>query len=1094
MDILESLLDSYSGKIDNSELEKIKDRIYKFIPQDIRKHRFIYGIIKDIAKMESISKSNIKPKKILKLDEKEFVRERYPNVYNNSKLKDFFNVIVNSVQRFINSYNKKVEDKIIKLSKSITKKDKIKKTNIRLKTLNTRTETNNIKKADTVNADIKIEVTIPISDETVIRYISFTVQNIDRKEILEIIKIKVAKYVDEIAGYSSEPITVKYQIDNIDNEILLTTFDINDIKKMYLNNKNFVKLPYDIEANDAIIRNNCVLDAIEFINKTKTYNIAKKWLDYMLKKDIDENYQWTVENTVEALDHLKISYKIFSQFGDLLREKCYNKRSYQYMIFANEHLYHLESNEVNNFLDYIKNADMYLKKINITDIKLNENIIDYYLINHQIKSINLKSKTIKKDGKERIEYEINKLCVSNEINSENATLYVDKYTMDAYNFYKSIDIEIFLSPKFNYLTPLEFIAKRYNLYSTMTSKWNRPKAIHMSVNGNKILETYDLVYDKNEDILDVIEILKDNGYELHSIDLNKAYSTCISDLEFVPIINSDCEGYKYNGEKIIETNFYIVEEISEEVYGFVNIGIQSGYRLKCFDQEYYKISHVIEPIKHENPYKKLVKKMIKTNPDISKDILNKFYGNMQHHQNDELKTIRKIVSVFKSTEETKICKGAPIKVDGCFMNAKEYKINKKYNKNLLPFAHYIVDMCIYKIMNTVKELGAKIDSIIEIKTDSLTYIGKKPDFELGPDIYGGYKEIEIKIRKTEVYGGKSENSFRLKKINEFELDKNILGCCYAGSGKTHYIKNTIIPKLVENNKKYIVCCSQWQPITEYKKFNVDGKEYKANIHTIQHLETVVQKGKNILRGVDYLIIDEAGLLTYKQWEFITMTIPLTCKIIAFGDPNQLQPVDIEKDKDNNKLKQRKRINPLSSITVISLFDCKMKLRENYRNNYTIDEYNKMIDGTYVIDKEQELFNRRSDYVICYRNDTREKINKEVSKDWVDSITLNDKEYKIKEGARIICKTNNLKEYNIYNKQIFDVVSFNEKLKLTNHFDNTDQYEIPLDTYNNFDLAFGLTLYCVQGMSIDIDKISFSDIDDIKRMKGGLYTALSRCKF
>ena len=94
------------------------------------------------------------------------------------------------------------------------------------------------------------------------------------------------------------------------------------------------------------------------------------------------------------------------------------------------------------------------------------------------------------------------------------------------------------------------------------------------------------------------------------------------------------------------------------------------------------------------------------------------------------------------------------------------------------------------------------------------------------------------------------------------------------------------------------------------------------------------------------------------------------------------------------------------------------------------------------------------------------------------------------GCRVVCKTNDLKDKNIYNnfyytikeKDDYDIVLY----------DGTDDYEIDLDELKrNFELGYCRTLYNIQGESI----ISFYfPIEDIDYIDGrALYTLISRIK-
>ena len=164
------------------------------------------------------------------------------------------------------------------------------------------------------------------------------------------------------------------------------------------------------------------------------------------------------------------------------------------------------------------------------------------------------------------------------------------------------------------------------------------------------------------------------------------------------------------------------------------------------------------------------------------------------------------------------------------------------------------------------------------------------------------------------------------------------------------------------------------------------------------------------------------------------------------------------------------------------------MNTNYRNNFTKEEYDKMMVCSYS--EKGELINKynaknyyEADYIITYKNETRRKYN-QLMCERLDIKNLDDV------GAKLICKTNKLRSKNIYNKFMFIVKeTTNEKIIIT---DGNEDYEITEKELNsNFDYGYAVTLYCIQGESVGSIYYAPEDLDSIGGR--GVYTLISRLK-
>jgi hypothetical protein len=192
-----------------------------------------------------------------------------------------------------------------------------------------------------------------------------------------------------------------------------------------------------------------------------------------------------------------------------------------------------------------------------------------------------------------------------------------------------------------------------------------------------------------------------------------------------------------------------------------------------------------------------------------------------------------------------------------------------------------------------------------IKTDSLGYISKKKlkTPTLCDDI-GKFKNESHKIKpitkefKTKKYANgtfnfkdKKPDTLKLKKLNNPEPTKdNILNFLkqkqsfglYGGPGygKSYSINKIIIPYLKENNKKYLLCGATKEACGDDHTINREFKNMSMN-----NLVTKFNK-------IDYIIIDEAGLLTQNMLQHIEyVKRNTTCNIILIGDEFQCPSVD-----------------------------------------------------------------------------------------------------------------------------------------------------------------------------------------------------------
>jgi len=820
------------------------------------------------------------------------------------------------------------------------------------------------------------------------------------------------------------------------------------IKKMSIWANEYIKLPYDIKSNNAVIKYNCVYSALEQL-ATKATPFKKMLKDAKIKES------WTVEELIIFLRKYTIPYKLYGRDLKKLYESDYeNKKKIKgfYAIVSNEHIYTTTKAEL-----ALLKKDIYNKE-EIKKVVVSDNIIQTIKDNRTKQKIyNLNADT------ENEEVIISKAHMGNILYTD------DKEIKESFDMTKKIIGNIPIPYTFKKEYMLNKIADKYDLKSTFTHNINKPKPFNY------------------KNMLGISE--NDN---IMCIDANKCYSSILMNLKYVPKITAENAPQKYNNEEIIDYNFYHVSHLYRNTYGILYSGWMSGYRLKHF-KDTAKIDYYIEPVLIENPYTEIIKEMYKYNKNISKSIINKFIGTMQLKKEPG----REFITNYKLYNNLNEIEGNYYTISNDMYIGYDIKEdNIKYNESLLLLSHYILDSAIMAIFNKINELK-KMDKdiqIIKIETDSIAFKSDKIKYEmlnLNNEL-GGWKKIKFEYEKEgqRIYHGdtdedEEEEDFekvtKLKIRKEININKSCLILGNAGNGKTYTIINKIIPEIKKKKKSFCIISATHKALDEYYT-------HGYNAHVIDYYY-YNEKERHDLKKYDYILIDEVGLLQNRHWDFLHNYINRKCTYIGAGDTTQLKPV------------MHKNI-PLENPFISKIFKRVIYKNDNWRNNFTEEDYNNMRNGKYNISDNDKLkglfrdvdyiekYGEIKDYNICYYNDTVIKINNKITQKFKDTIN----NLKIKIGAKFFCTTNKFISEKLYNNMSLVVDSYND-----NNIVFTDgrniKYTIETKAFNkeNFSHGYASTLYKIQGQSIEKDKLHFWDVPRLMLDGRTIYTALSRIK-
>lgn len=812
------------------------------------------------------------------------------------------------------------------------------------------------------------------------------------------------------------------------------------IGQMQINDVQFFKINNIGTANDAKIKDNCVKYALfTFYGKAKYF--TKK-----ARKALDNIKDFTVDDFINYMKEYKLDYRLFYRDGKIYAENTENGYKVLHGYVANEHLYLMDKKDC-DFLKISKNETIKDLKICHTVQKM----IEDGITNKEIEHFKFKFLPYAKT------YQFTECVFKNEgIKYTNNQALVDAFTLFKKVFSDHEEMtKNFYNTKFKIYSPFMKIAEYNKLQSTFTTFLNNPKP---------------LLYNTGE-----------SGE--YCIDKNKAYSWSLANLQYLPVINASSNIEPFDG-KFNKENFYFVEKVINDSYGRHVLGWCSGFRIGNIND--VVITKQIKPKLIKNPYTDIINKMAAIDQETTKNICNIFFGICQTTQKNNIvgKDIVKTPHGYNNDEL--------IKCGGVYVVVKKIEEKTKYTENMRPIAHYIVDNLINHLFETINAENA-IKKIIKLKTDSITYNGYPVNMQLSKNDFNGWKDEPVKVEKWKFTDRHREEKIIKEIGKKIDLNKNILFNCSAGSGKTHTAINSLIPKL---EGKTMVISATCKALEEYYALN----NINVSVFTIQyfmHGETLdykeIIKRRALFRAYKNIIIDEFGLFDEYMMEYLYKMMGVNQMLYAFGDVEQLKPV-------------KGQIIPLKNENIINtLFDYYHVLNKNWRNNFTDAQYEEMKALNYKLDNHiKPLINRLSMTNICYTNDTKEAINEQITQGWdvvfgerVKLTSHGKKEIvkmKIKKGGRIICISNKLKNKEIYNSQRFKIINnTTNDIKIRNIASKKD-YVLKLEEFNkNFDYGYALTLYKIQGESVDINNLGIFDYNIISCDGKKLYTCLSRIK-
>jgi hypothetical protein len=533
-------------------------------------------------------------------------------------------------------------------------------------------------------------------------------------------------------------------------------------------------------------------------------------------------------------------------------------------------------------------------------------------------------------------------------------------------------------------------------------------------------------------------------------DFSKAYPSILSKLPFLITCNMIKDDVCNNIDLDEDHYLYIAKPKRSSIL-LPDTNAYSGSHLKYCKKEglEFIILEKLSCDRLENHYTLMINDLYKKLDNKSfKMIMNTLIGQFE---NSTKKLYNNFVK-FCNDDELKTASEEYYTVGITDNLTMTYEVKERINiYNRKPMAIQIKDECRKIMYELMKKLSLTDGMIKSINTDCIMYVGekylKKTSSEMGCWKKIDYKEITSCFNYTN-----DDLSFITKNDNN-----NVFGNCYAGCGKSYKIINEYIPKLGNN---YNVLTPSHSSVKEYKNLILNGDV----IQKYEYSDNVPNE--------DNIIVDEVGMCSLKAMTLLLKWSMYGKRIIAYGDFKQLLPVGVDKPL-------------LSSIFQNYVFGIIDNMNTNYRNNFSIEFYDNIIDGKCDNKKMIKQYGKiTSNNVICYTNKSCLKYNTIIMNrlgiESIESI-----------GCKVICNSNDLRELNIYNKFQFTVTGIED-----NNIVLDNQYKISRLCYGMyFNPAYARTIYSIQGESMNdfyypVEDYNFlndrTTYTIISRLKGNVY--------
>ena len=568
--------------------------------------------------------------------------------------------------------------------------------------------------------------------------------------------------------------------------------------------------------------------------------------------------------------------------------------------------------------------------------------------------------------------------------------------------------------------------------------------------------------------------------EIVSYDINKCYTSALKNLPYLIIcnvltmqINSIQKPYS---QELNPSNIYYatIETANILIRGtdFYTGEIINYYQnTKTADMPDVFIYNEFYTIVKKNDYTRLINSLYTdhSNVDLVKDIVNRIIGNFTPVIHTE-KNKSTYMFACKNDETNKFVE--LYENYGIDQYSAVKKILPKLS-NKSPIQIQIKDSVAISIHQTLSKHNIKMQDIINIVTDSVTYVKHENNeyIETGCEI-GTWRRCNPVESKTDT------NNLQINNINNIYAPlktRGILIKAPAGAGKsTRIMQHITTMKYTE--KDYIILSPSHKSLVGFRNMGL-------------HCDVIQKYGfkdetRDTLMNYKCVIVDEYFYSSTQDIIFVFGLMYAGISVICMGDPDQLLPVQGDPHNMNH-----------------NLFYTLEQMDNNFRNPFSKQFYANCITGSNPNRMKliEKYLSSEDGQLVCFRKETARKYN-------IANFTG-------KKPIPIRCTTNELREFGIYNNFMMYVdIQSNEKLD-AEHFTRVISSYFPngfINMYNDyvgniaipsklsmhtgyFDLGYCINIHLLQGSECDSIYYCREDIDKLDDNRT-FYTLISRLKF
>ena len=661
----------------------------------------------------------------------------------------------------------------------------------------------------------------------------------------------------------------------------------------------------------------------------------------------------------------------------------------------------------------------------------------------------------------------------------------------------------------------------------------------------------------HESVIKIEDVYKINAISGHlekstkslcGLDIRKAYSSFLSNINVVPIFSYFDVYKKYNNEPIENYTYYIIEILNGENSKSTLIFNEKytrvyGFLLKNLDEEIkYKILYFRKPFKLEEVnFKQPIEELYNNNKSIDTDLkkyiankltgilelkrnkshISKIYNSYEHALHYQNLYGGKIIPINKYTDKKSYKKSD--EDDGeileTFKNTSEvkfYLLNVDKEERLIngftPIKDIIYCMQKIKIMEMYNKLIRLKLKVVGIKTDCVFYEGNndivEDNFDLSNKVgnykieYGKYTmDVKLFVKENKLIDfidfnnlqiKTFEDEYNTKDINEYLIQNKrvMIKSLYPGSGKSQSIKNLGLKTLfvLPENKNA-------QDILNEKNKNVNAITF-SKLFGLYADDIELEKRKLYdISEYEAIFFDEICKHSPDRLKRIANFIINNPKLLIFGggDYKQIAPINFE---GNTKyLDDCLNVifpNQILFKEIKRVVDDEEKEKIKAIYNYIFESNNK-IDIVELCKKfNLKMINKMSQVDtkinLAYFNSRCNNISKHIN----TQILKNKDDFNL--GQIVICrKYYKVKGITLNTNYSYKLKSYKKGLWTIEDETNKITYDISTSLLQNyFILDYCRTINTMQGTSIN-EKFTIFDLNIPYVSKEHIWVAITRAR-